>query len=482
MADLHDDRKKEEEEYGGFEPDKNDDESFMLEDENDYPAKLPEDFSDAPSSPEKVTMSSDTEEESSDNIEPSEDIKNDEDSPEEINENDEIEETKSEPEDTEEVHEPKEDGVLTEEIDEDDTLDLGDDFKKKLQQDIENSKAKREAQELSDDESDEPKEKVTAPTIGDDADTVVMLTDIEVDKPSNVKTSESEVQQPPIEGNIPENKEGEVVPQETEEKENKKTPVWILMLYSSVATFIITIGLAALIWYMMSGTSEEHDDNSGQTEQLAENNLAPDEHSDSKENSHAPATNPDSMSEEEMNWLDSMEIDKNDTLMTHKEDKEFFASLEDEFDDEDFATEKKEEKKTEPEKKENKKTTPKKVTPKKESSDLASNNTKSVTPKENRKSKTIIDESQFSMPQPKGPVPEKGTFTVQIYSSPSREDAESWLGQLKAQEIPYAMISEQEIKGRTWYRVRYGKFETKEAARASALELGYSQSWIDRIK
>ena len=86
------------------------------------------------------------------------------------------------------------------------------------------------------------------------------------------------------------------------------------------------------------------------------------------------------------------------------------------------------------------------------------------------------------MPQPKGPVPEVGTFTVQIYSSPSREDAENWLGQLKAQQVPNAVITEQEIKGRTWYRVRYGNFETKEQARASALELGYSQSWIDRIK
>jgi septal ring-binding cell division protein DamX len=86
------------------------------------------------------------------------------------------------------------------------------------------------------------------------------------------------------------------------------------------------------------------------------------------------------------------------------------------------------------------------------------------------------------MPQPKGPAPETGIFTVQIYSSPSKVDAENWLGQLKAKEIPYAMLVKKEIRGKTWYRVRYGKFETKDAARASALELGYSQSWIDRVE
>lgn len=489
MADLQDDRKKEEEEYGGFEPDENDDESFMLEDENEYPAKLPDDFSDVPSSPERVTTSSELDEDEPDAE--NEKQEQDEDSSEDIEEfadNDEIEDITPETNEIEEIEEPIADEIEPEEIAEDETLDLGDDFKKKLQADIEKSKAKREAQELAEaeeNEANEPIDKVSAPTIGDDAETVLVLNDIEADKPSNVKTqdSEPEIQQPPITGNVPESREGEEDPLTVEEKDNKKTPIWILMLYSSVATFIITVGLAALIWYLMSGTTDEYDDNSQNSELLAERNHSSDEHKDSEDNSHAIAGKPDSISKEEMNWLDSMEMDKNDTSLAYKEDKEFFASLEDELDDEDLIPEKKTNKKTEPKKKESKSTTPKKENPKKETNDLATNdNTKSIVPKENKKNKTKIDESQFSMPQPKGPVPEVGTFTVQIYSSPSREDAESWLGQLKAQQIPYAMIAEQDIKGRTWYRVRYGKFETKEAARASALELGYSQSWIDRIK
>lgn len=483
MADLHDDRKKEEEEYGGFEPDENDDESFMLEDENDYPAKLPDDFSDVPSSPEEVATSSELNEDEPEDIS---EQQNEEDSSEEledVSENDEVEDLIPDTIGDEEKEDSSSNETESEEIVETETVDLGDDFKKKLQEDIEKSKAKREAQESADENSDEPIEKVSAPSIGDDAETVVVLNDIEADKPSNVKAPQQEVQLPPITGNIPENKEGDEAPLPEEKKENKKTPVWILMLYSSVATFIVTIGLAALIWYMMNGTTDDHVDDSNQTEQLAENSHGASDVKHGEDNKNTSEEKPKKISEEEMNWLDSMEIDKKDTSLTYKEDKEFFASLEDEFDDEDLTPEKKEEKKTVPKKKESKKTTSKEVIPKNKSTDLATNeNTKSVAPKVNKKSKTKIDESQFSMPQPKGPVPEKGTFTVQIYSSPSREDAESWLGQLKAQEIPYAMISEQDIKGRTWYRVRYGKFETKEAARASALELGYSQSWIDRVK
>ena len=42
-----------------------------------------------------------------------------------------------------------------------------------------------------------------------------------------------------------------------QEKSKKKTPIWILMLYSSVATFIVTLGSVLLIWYMMGENSDE---------------------------------------------------------------------------------------------------------------------------------------------------------------------------------------------------------------------------------
>ncbi|MFA7326828.1 MAG: SPOR domain-containing protein [Candidatus Kapaibacterium sp.] len=466
MADLNDDRKKEEEEYGGFEPDENDDESFMLEDENDYPAKLPEEFSDEPSSTVRVTASvesvdgaGESEPEQEEPIEEPEEIEEVEEIP-SVEEAEEVE-AEIEPE------EPEDESIAEEE-----ELDLDDDFKKKLQADIDKSKAKREANAATEEESINSE---SAKQIGDDADTVVMLSDIEADKPSNVKSAE-EVPPPQIEENIPEVLEDE----ELEEKKKKKTPIWILMLYSSVATLIVTLGAVGLIWYLMSGGSDDHNADDRSKKEVAAN------HKEHKPKHKKKAVEVDTMTQEEKNWLDSVDISKKDTLLSYEEDKEFFAGLEDELNDEGQTKDKPKDKISEkqlPKKEKPKTVEPKKEVPKKKKEDIASNDvTKSVAPKEKKKSNTKIDESVFSMPQPNGPVPERGLFMVQIYSSPSREDAESWLGQLKARQVPNAMITEQEVKGRTWYRVRYGKFETKESARTSALELGYSQSWIDRVK
>ena len=76
---------------------------------------------------------------------------------------------------------------------------------------------------------------------------------------------------------------------------------------------------------------------------------------------------------------------------------------------------------------------------------------------------------------------EKAVFTVQIYSSPSKEDAHDWLEKLKQKNID-GFISEQMIRDVKWYRVRFGEFPTREEARSAAMRLGYSQTWIDRIK
>jgi hypothetical protein len=470
MADLNDDRKKEEEEYGGFEPDENDDESFMLEDENDYPAKLPDKFSDEPSSTVRVTASVDSannDEEENDEEETEESSESEEETDEAVDVEDDTAESEIEEITTEEIDSENTEVESEAEEVEDETVEFDDDFKKKLQADIEKSKAKREAKEVLE---EPPADSEPAKQIGDDAETVVNLSDIDADKPSNVKKEEVD-ELPPIvdsEPNLPE-------PENTEEEKKKKTPVWILMLYSSVATLLVTLGAVWLIWAFLLSDTEEHDPDETENQEIVSN------HEEHKPENKKKTVTSDSISEEEKKWLDSMDIDNKDTLITYQEDKEFFAGLEDEFDEEGISKDKPEDKIVE--KNEPKKAQPKVVPKKKKKDDIASNNvTKTVTPKENKKSKVEVDESEFSMPQPKGPAPETGLFMVQIYSSPSREDAESWLGQLKARQVPNPMITEHELKGRTWYRVRYGRFETKEAARSSALELGYSQSWIDRVK
>ncbi len=75
-----------------------------------------------------------------------------------------------------------------------------------------------------------------------------------------------------------------------------------------------------------------------------------------------------------------------------------------------------------------------------------------------------------------------GVYIVQIYSSQSKEDAQLWLNKLTARNINDAFISEQKMRDKIWYRVRFGNFQTREEARQAALRLGFSQTWIDRVK
>ncbi|MBX3043423.1 MAG: SPOR domain-containing protein [Candidatus Kapabacteria bacterium] len=80
------------------------------------------------------------------------------------------------------------------------------------------------------------------------------------------------------------------------------------------------------------------------------------------------------------------------------------------------------------------------------------------------------------------PKDEPGVYTVQIYSSPSKEDAETWLNKLRSKNVQGAFISEQNVRDKVWYRVRFGNFRTREEARNAALRLGFAQTWIDRVK
>ena len=73
-------------------------------------------------------------------------------------------------------------------------------------------------------------------------------------------------------------------------------------------------------------------------------------------------------------------------------------------------------------------------------------------------------------------------YTVQVYTSPSRDDAEDWLRILKSKNIKDGFISTQKIRDKIWFRVRFGLFGTREEAQASAMKLGFDQVWIDRVR
>lgn len=73
-------------------------------------------------------------------------------------------------------------------------------------------------------------------------------------------------------------------------------------------------------------------------------------------------------------------------------------------------------------------------------------------------------------------------WVVQVFASPSRDDAEEWLQQLREQRIPDGYIVEQKVKGQSWYRVRFGQFATRSEAEQAAGNRGFAQPWIARVR
>jgi len=79
----------------------------------------------------------------------------------------------------------------------------------------------------------------------------------------------------------------------------------------------------------------------------------------------------------------------------------------------------------------------------------------------------------------------KGTqalYVVQVFSSPSRADADEWLQLLQSKNVTDAYVTEQKIKDQTWYRVRFGSYANREQAEAEAIRLGFKEPWIARIR
>lgn len=73
-------------------------------------------------------------------------------------------------------------------------------------------------------------------------------------------------------------------------------------------------------------------------------------------------------------------------------------------------------------------------------------------------------------------------FTVQVYASPSREDAINWLNKINKKVGGQATMTTQIQRDVKWYRIRFGKFKSREDAENAARRAGFNQVWIDRVK
>jgi len=76
----------------------------------------------------------------------------------------------------------------------------------------------------------------------------------------------------------------------------------------------------------------------------------------------------------------------------------------------------------------------------------------------------------------------KPLYVVQVFSSPSKDDAEEWLQSLREKKVNDGYITEQQIKGQPWYRVRFGQYEKREDAESAAMNMGFTQPWVARIR
>lgn len=91
-------------------------------------------------------------------------------------------------------------------------------------------------------------------------------------------------------------------------------------------------------------------------------------------------------------------------------------------------------------------------------------------------------ESRPYKPQSPPPASARGEFVIQVYASPSADDADEWLQQLRKRNINDGFVTSQSVRGQTWYRVRFGKFSTREEAESRASQLGLSNVWVVRVR
>ncbi|MCX6155693.1 MAG: SPOR domain-containing protein [Candidatus Kapabacteria bacterium] len=106
-------------------------------------------------------------------------------------------------------------------------------------------------------------------------------------------------------------------------------------------------------------------------------------------------------------------------------------------------------------------------------------------PKKIEKPKPVIEkkiQKEQAKEKVKPSIPEVDKeFTVQVYSTPYKDDAEEWLKYLQKKGVT-GFVTEQKIRDKRWFRVRFGAFKTYNEAKSAALSLGFEQSWVDRVK
>lgn len=102
---------------------------------------------------------------------------------------------------------------------------------------------------------------------------------------------------------------------------------------------------------------------------------------------------------------------------------------------------------------------------------------------ESEKARLAKAEAPKAKPEAKTKVSSKDEeYTVQVYASPSREDAINWLNKIRKKVGNQATMTDHYVRNVKWYRIRFGSFKSREEAESAARKSGFNQAWIDRVK
>lgn len=321
------------------------------------------------------------------------------------------------------------------------------------------------------------------PISSDNADTEVLISDYDLDKPSTSTFTEREISEE--DKNIPQPDLNEILDKPQEQKrERRKIPAWIL--YTGVAALFLTLLGAGFILFFMDEIKEplkdkykkdtlviKEENESKKVSDGLSNKEIKDSNVKLSDNESSKPEDTGSAKSVTANWDESKNIQESKTVVkpTHENNNILNKTVvrQESKIDKDIRTEVLKNRKVKSEKPSN---TEKNTQQSHDDfAEIKTINELDIQEVRNR----AVDETFI-------PKDEPGIYIIQIYSSPSKEDALQWLSKLKAKNISDAFISEQKVRDKIWYRVRFGKFTTREEAKNAALRYGFAQTWIDREK
>jgi hypothetical protein len=329
---------------------------------------------------------------------------------------------------------------------------------------------------------------------------------IDFDKIDETKKVETEPLIPNVEGakEVIKSKKTKAPKPPKEKKERKKAGL-LFWIGSSVAGILLIAAVSyfAINYYLNNYDKVAKDSTITKEKQLAKKEKSKDKHKETKDGKHSEGEHKPTHEGEHKVDTTSAEFEhKEDTNIAHSDanldHKEEHLQTDEHSITEHKTTEHKpiEHKVTEKPKPTEKEISHTKVTPKhepehkkvKQKSNVTHNKPKVVNkkPEQTTTKPKVAENKIIEQPKtveiPKVVKPTKAVYTIQVYSTPSFEDAQMWIKKLYSLSISNAYISTQKIRDVVWYRVRFGEYNDKQNAINDARKLGFSQTWVDRIK